>query len=143
MKLNIAMTGIDKDNFEALTNNLKTAIAEALGVVKDKIELSQAHETGNETMDTPKESLIVAIIQATDQTDMENLLMTANDSTYFTEELAQLMKKRNIPDVVEITKVWKSLFNQRKDLNFYHYIHGHILKICNRRSYNPPFPFGS
>ena len=126
MKINITMTGIDKDNFESLTNNLKSAIAEALGVVKDKIELFHAHETENEIRDTPVQSIIMAIIQATNQTDMENLLMTANDSTYFTEELALLMKKGNIPDVVEITKVWKPLFNQRKDLNFNHYSHGHI-----------------
>ena len=122
MKLNITMTGIDKDNFESLTNNLKSAIAEALGVVKDDIELSHAHEKEDKIRDTPVQSIIMAIIQATNQTDMENLLMTANDSTYFTEELAQLMKKENIPEDVGITKVWKPRFNQRKALNFDHYI---------------------
>ena len=120
MKLNITMTGIDKDNFESLTNNLKTAIAEALGIVKNKIELSHVHEKEKEIRDKPRQSIIMAIIPATDQTDIKTLLMTENDSTYFTEELARLMKKANIPDVVEITKVWKPLFNQRKDLNLDH-----------------------
>ena len=44
--------------------------------IKDDIELSHAHEKADKIRDTPVQSIIMAIIQATNQTDMENLLMT-------------------------------------------------------------------
>lgn len=112
------MVGLDKDNFESLINDLQKAIAETLEVGEVRIELAHAHEKGNETRDAPQELVIRVTIQAMDRTSMKSLLTTANDLAYLTKELTRSMKKKKIPDIVQIKKIMKPLVSQRKRPNF-------------------------
>ena len=112
------MAGFDEDNFESLINIFQKAIAEIMEIGEDRLELSHAHEKGNETRDAPLESVIRVTIQATDKINVESLLKTANDLAYLKDELTRSMKKKNIPDIVQITKIMKPLVNQRKRPTF-------------------------
>ena len=111
------MAGITEDNFEALKNNLKKAIAESLGVDVDTIKLELESEVLVKKRTTQFQSKIKVIIEVTEQTNPRDVLDTAKDATSFTTSLTTTMKKNNISEDIGITEISKPLVQQRKKLN--------------------------
>ena len=108
----------NKHNVDSLKDDLRKSIAGSLGVEKGNIELTLETKNFKEKDKEKIKFVIRAVIEITDQTYLEAVLKTVDDTSSFSMELTRAIKKKTIFEGIVITELRNSLIKKRKKLYF-------------------------
>ena len=105
----------NKHNVDSLKDDLRKSIAGSLGVEKGNIELTLETKNFKEKDKEKIKFVIRAVIEITDQTYLEAVLKTVDDTSSFSMELTRAIKKNTIFEGIVITELRTRLVKKRKE----------------------------
>ena len=111
IKVEIALDGVNEDNFNNLKSGLTKSVADTLGVQKEMVKLQLAIKTGTSkrsgviSLDKKEEYVIKASVEVADGMDAEKLTGDISNSDQFVADLNSEIQQNDELSVVTATEI--------------------------------------